>query len=156
MHGPNKKPKTASLIALLDRLKAAAKEAAAAPDTAHHQWDLLIHVMLLDNAVADIIEIASDDAAGPLETALLSTFMIGSLASKELQAEVAKRLQKQTAHATQRRQDEAAVVGRLVRQWRAEGDSVEKIKKKLAAMDIKREKSTIYDHLKQPDDDSQK
>jgi hypothetical protein len=59
---PEKKPDTTqNLLALLDRLKTFAEEAAAAPDAdEEHKWDLADNVELLCGSVATEIQIASD------------------------------------------------------------------------------------------------
>jgi hypothetical protein len=83
--------------------------------------------------------------------AVSAAFDIGCLLPKDpaLQAKVMKA---RTASATEEKQRIAEMYGYLVRQWRAKGNSVEKIKKRLAAVGIKRSKSAIYDYLKKPDD----
>jgi hypothetical protein len=140
-----------NLLDLLNRLKKFADKAAARPDAERYlmaNFGVLLNVRQLRNALADIVQTASDDDVARLERVLDAAFYLGSFFPNPLwKARLEKR---RTASATKRKQEEKAKVGHLVRQWRAEGiKRVDKIQEKLAALAIKRSPSSIYGYLKQ-------
>jgi hypothetical protein len=88
--------------------------------------------------------------------AVSAAFDIGRLLPKDPASQA--KVEKRTAAATAGKQRKAQMIGYLVRQWRAKGMSVEKIRKTLAELSpatgiAAPSQSTIYVYLKQDDDD---
>jgi hypothetical protein len=94
------------LFALYKRLKKFADKAAARPDADQYlmaNFGLLSSVATLRDAVADMVETASDDDVRRLERVLRAAFYIGSLAPKDLRAAVAKQLNERMQRVTDAR-----------------------------------------------------
>jgi hypothetical protein len=129
MHAPNK-PFGAreKLIALLNRMKRYYDKAAA---------DC--------GALAEKMQTASDDNVGHVERELLCAFRLGSLAPKDLQAELEK-LREKTFAPLKARQDRANEIKKRVWQLRDSGRTAQEIQADLAAEKppIERSPSWIY------------
>jgi hypothetical protein len=99
------------LLALLKRLKKFADKAAARSDAEQYlksNFELLSNVRQLRDALADMVETANDDDVRRLERALRAAFYIGSLAPKDLKAEVDKVLGQRMQHARDGREQRLA------------------------------------------------
>ena len=144
MHAPNKRKK---LLDLLDRLKTVANEAAAAPDTEHHQRELLTFEMLLSDSAAELIKTASDKTAGHLAMAVLAAFILGSLAPADLPATMAKRLRKKGAatmrEAKQKRHPEWPRINQVIDRELERDSKPKQIARMLAAEGLHLEYATL-------------
>jgi hypothetical protein len=144
------------LLDVIERLTTLAEEAAATAPGGDQQ-----HKQLPD--VAERLRRSAEVALAQMNPggvndfceALLAAVHITSLVPMDpaLQRQVKRQLQKlRSVAGNKRKQEEAAEIGHLVRQWRAEGASVVTIQKRLLdKKKIERSKTAIYDYLKQDD-----
>jgi hypothetical protein len=121
MHAPNKPEKLVArenLIALLNRAKRFYEKRAAS-------W----------GALAEKMQTASDDDVGHVERELLSAFRLGSLAPKDWQAEVTKRVQElhkaQTAPARSKRHPGSDEKNAMLAEMHERGESLSAMAQKL-------------------------
>jgi hypothetical protein len=121
MRAPNKPEKLVArenLIALLNRMKRYYDKAAANC-----------------GALAEKMQTASDDDVGRVDRELMSAFRLGSLAPKDWQAEVAKRLQElhkaQTASARSKRHPGSDEKNAMLAEMHELGESLSEMAKKL-------------------------
>ena len=133
MRAPNKPVKLVArenLIALLNRMKRYYDKAAADCD-----------------ALAEKMQTASDDDVGHVERELLSAFRLGSLAPKDWEAEVAKRLRKEGAatmrEAKQKRHPEWPRINQVIDRELELDSKPKQIAKMLAAEGLHLEYTTL-------------